>query len=428
MTYPQQEPPSAPDTETTGWGTRFGMLDRRAPDGRIDRVQWSALPPAGRRAGGRQMYRVGAVGESLGLPLQVLDRTCSIDDVAFCRTRIETDEFFLAGRPAPVSRLSGPVTVVTGSCLLPYSTVRWYTADGDTVPHRNAFEAGAPLVGVVADECLSLYEAETVLRLSRVITRLGLAHQVVLDVPREQYYLTMAAIRARREVSAEAAAAWCELVDRRHRLLVNAFRMALGVDAPVALALSGVGELLRESTVTAAPLDLRSVHEILRGPEPVWRLLGPPADLHDLQILSYIATLLARPGQATLMVDSPSERKLVRRAREFSPDAPLAALFTLEHFRVAGRGPFHNLYYGDIGRVFHDEAGNSFDIAGLLAAAGVRPQSHRLAEVLFGGHDPEGRCGCVVDAHDTDRGRGVVVRFGQCPGPEPNALPSPAPS
>ncbi|WP_218002543.1 hypothetical protein [Nocardia brevicatena] len=397
MTYSQRGLPSSPDIETTFGGTRFGVLDRQVPDGRIDRVQWPTPPPAGSRAGRRQVSRVGAVGEFFGLPIQVLDRTCSIGDAAFCHARIETDEFFLAGKPAPVSRFAGPITVVTGSCLLPYGTVRWYTADGDTVPYRDVFEAGAPLAGVVADECLSLYEAETVLRLSRVITRLGLAHQVVLDVPREQYYLTIAAIRARREVSAETAAAWCELVDRRHRLLVHAFRVALGVNAPVALALSGVGELLRESTVTAAPIDLRSVHEMLRGPEPMWRLLGPAADLHDLQILSYVATLLPRPGQATLMVDSPSERKLVRRAREFSPNAPLAALFAMEQFRVAGRGPFQNLYYGDIGRVFHDEAGNSFDTAGLLAAAGVRPRSHRLAEVLFGGHDPEGRCGCVVD-------------------------------
>lgn len=410
------------------WGTRFGVLDRQVPDGPIDRVQWPTLSPADSRAGGRQVNRVGEVGEFFGLPIQVLDQTCSIGDAAFCRARIETDEFFLAGKPAPISRFTGPVTVVTGSCLFPYSTVRWYTADGEVVPYRNVFKGGAPLAGVVADECLSLYEAETILRLSRVITRLGLAPQVVLDVPREQYYLAIAEIRACRDVSAETAAAWCELVDQRHRLLVHAFRAALGVDAPVALALSGVGELLRESAVTAAPVDLRSVYEILRGPEPMWRLLGPAADLHDLQILSYVATLLPRPGQSTLMVDNPAERKLVRRARAFLPDAPLAALFAMEQFRVVGRGPFQNLYYGDIGRVFHDEAGNMFDTAGLLAAAGVRPRSHRLAELLFGGHNPECRCGCVVDGQDANGGRDVVMRSRQGPGTESSALPSSAPS
>ncbi|WP_433272187.1 hypothetical protein ACQPZF_15725 [Actinosynnema sp. CS-041913] len=291
-------------------------------------------------------------------------------------------------------KLTGAVTdaarldLVTGVCLYSSATVRFTDERGDSpaLLHPGVGRLTGPLRRIVADDELSVYEREAIVRQSRVIADLlavlpaDLPTTVTIDVPRVQYYCYLLDAFRRGHVRADLMLRWFDLVDARHTQLTGAFRARLrttldsvrraDVAVRTAPGLDPLAQRLRDAvsgTGSRMP-PIRDLVAVQAAADPVWEVLQrvqPPRDRDQLWEMSYTVEVLRAIGihdtggrALAMMVDRYAEfpilqhaQRVQRRIDQSSSGLPVLGLYPAERVINVGRdGVPESLYFQDASR------------------------------------------------------------------------------
>jgi hypothetical protein len=211
------------------------------------------------------------------------------------------------------------LTLLSGACLFSAHHALAHQENGRSVGIAHPYEEmDAPVRELEISEELSIYEAETVKRLSALAgeilaTAPGIP-RIELHVPRVEYYLYVMEAWTRGDISEDQARQWLDAVDRRSETVRTIFtnRMARAARAAgaapeidIAAPLEPLGELLRweigagnraltVSQLSAALLNARTRHQ----PYLAHLLERRPAEsFGDLNHTGYVAAYLSRADE-----------------------------------------------------------------------------------------------------------------------------------
>jgi hypothetical protein len=298
------------------------------------------------------------------------------------------------------------VNLVTGCCLFTERALQLTAADGSPIGclTPGAKPIRTPVSGLVCSRSMTLYELESVLRLSwlaaDVVASLPpwLPVSVTLDVPRIQYYLYVLAAHYDGFLSQDLMLRWCELVRERANWVSDRLQSRLGgalawlrVARPVTLqratGLAPLEGLILESVRARRAVEPSRMAATLAEVDPVWREVlaaVTPASYRHLVHLSYAVEQLRagmpspRGRRLCIAVDNRSERRTNWQARAVSAAlapapresfADVLGLYPLERVLTTQPTGRPDLYDHDPGREFVDDRAQPFGIEELLERA-----------------------------------------------------------
>ncbi|MFC8919589.1 hypothetical protein ACFT5C_27940 [Streptomyces sp. NPDC057116] len=378
---------------------------------RVAAVDASGVSPD--KAVNRALRRIDALGEFFGLNTP----EAGSDALVLESRRDQANKAVFAGARFPRSRhrlfvkgtkgMAGSVTdadhieIITGVCL--FST-RLHAIDehGGNIPllRPGAERLTDRLRRITVDSKLSLYEYETVMRLSRVIADLvgalppAVPLTITIDVPRVQYYLYILDAFEDGLASADVARHWFHLVDDCHsrlqRLFEHRLRSALAVtdrDVTIRTA-SGLAPLagcLHEAVTTGnLPQAGDLFSRMVSTDASVWRLLQPlhpPADYEHLIFISHAVEYLraagvpgGEGGGLCMAVDDYTERQILDHSQrlgqrlgqpeELLPSLGIYSAEALQALTPAGEPD--PLYLAGVGRYAVEHTGRPVDLFHLV--------------------------------------------------------------
>jgi hypothetical protein len=268
--------------------------------------------------------------------------------------------------PQSAADLAG-INVVTGPCLFSNRALRFFDEDGNAplLIRENPDMPTKRLSKISVDSNLSLYEYESVMRQTSVITGLTrcispeLSLSITIDVPRVQYYLYLMVVFDRGLITPDLVLDWFDIVDERHILISNLFRNQLTVDLPAnrqveirtSSALGELAEVIRQRISAGRTPETAKLVHVLREVDPLWALLPEeeiPCDLTQLGAMSYVIEEL-RAGMSEhngdrrvgVLIENYMEWKIHRSATR------IATVLQQNHqrlgFRMLGMYPMERL-------------------------------------------------------------------------------------
>ncbi|MEV7187763.1 hypothetical protein [Kitasatospora sp. NPDC093102] len=296
--------------------------------------------------------------------------------------------------------------VVFGSCLFSGRSLRLSSPSGPVLPflHGDA-PAGAPVGRVEWDGRLSLYEQDTVARLSSAVAQVvrALGHgrriRLVLDLPRTQYLLKLWEWHEAGALTDRTFRALSLVVDERTDLLhdhvlcrLRAFlppdRQELVGGLARADELGAVMPATEHPAPGTRPATVAELTGLLGRHDPGWDLatrVSPPRSLLDVVRMSYLTGIVREvldgPGPVVL-VDDPKESGLLVRSRRIldhataaghRPADRLGGFFALSRLLTVG-GRHGSSYFLDPGHGFLLPDGEELDTEHLVARAYGAPR------------------------------------------------------
>ncbi|MFJ9419971.1 hypothetical protein ACIRPT_38330 [Streptomyces sp. NPDC101227] len=294
------------------------------------------------------------------------------------------------------------INLLTGPCLFSGRAMRFIDASGGEPNLLSARRKPLShrLTHLWADQDLSLYEYESVLRQSRVVADVTSALPptapltITIDIPRVQYYLYLLDAFSHGMASPDLALEWFHLVDVRHARMAAFFRDRLLAELAGVLRgditlresdpLGAVGACIREAVARNTLPRLEDLlDELAATGDPVWKLLlevQPPRDLEALGTASYVVEELRAAAvhedsgpNLGILVENYPEWKILHQTdrlldrikkigRQTSP-GNLLGMYPLERLiNVNPSGQPEHLYFLDPGRHALDERGNALNL------------------------------------------------------------------
>ena len=324
-------------------------------------------------------FRPAAVCETFGVQ--------NVQINAFVQTSLGGRTSFLHARGAGSLKASPRhVRFTTGPCLFSDRALAVRDELGRPVEvlHSQAVVTSR-VASITADERLSLYELEGVIRQARVIA--GFAAElpptteisVVADVPRVQYYCYLLEAAAKGLITKELMRAWVQLVDRRHAQVTACLREQLrrqfrlvGLPEPgveVSAGLTPVRDQLLNCLELGTRPRVSDLARRLAESDQLWAMANAastPKTLRDLANRSYSLECLRGPEAEALhvSVEDRSEVKIREGAlrlirywkREGHTVPTVLGLYPLAQV-VLGRQFNASLYLNDPGTRFGDDEG-----------------------------------------------------------------------
>ena len=214
------------------------------------------------------------------------------------------------------------IELINGICLYGNEKFVFETQSGRrislTEPTLNIRE---PIRDISVDASFSLYEVDALMGLSAFINRLsernGKIDTIHLEIPKGQYYLSLAEAYQNRYLSPEIFQQCLAEINKRHEFVFQAYRKRLHVQNIQRIApLAGVEEYFRDAAHKKQPIHFDRVQEILRRDE-IWRKIlsiHPTRQWKELGDLSHVFVFLSlgrkEPHKAILQIDDPIEEKI----------------------------------------------------------------------------------------------------------------------
>jgi hypothetical protein len=214
------------------------------------------------------------------------------------------------------------IELINGICLYGNGRFLLETQSGHrislTEPTLNIQE---PIRDISVDASFSLYEVDALMGLSSFINRLseqsGKIDTIHLEIPKGQYYLSLAEAYQNRCISPEILQRCLAEIDKRHELVFQAYRKRLHVrNIHRITPLAGVEEYFLDAAHKKQPIGFGQVREIL-GRDEIWRRIlsvYPATQWKELSDLSHVFVFLALgrkdPHKAVLQIDDPIEEKI----------------------------------------------------------------------------------------------------------------------
>lgn len=216
------------------------------------------------------------------------------------------------------------VSFVVAVCLFgAWSVLLRDRHQGITRPMPITSEPFAERVDAIeAEDRFSLYELETTARLTRLTAAIGqrmpagMPIEVVMQVPRQQYYMYLLDAWEQGLVPTSVFCRWLRLVDQRHARVCSLLRQQLRqrLSGPmmirVADSLEEIGSALTDWAAGGRPVSLAWCLARLADRRPLWRRVlefHHPRTWSQLWRLSYVVEQLSagrldEPNDRTLMV------------------------------------------------------------------------------------------------------------------------------
>lgn len=355
------------------YSVAFVNLDREQEETRVAKKNLELMIEA-------QAY--GAFGKSISLGDVALVGSHFKNDKlvrrnSYVRLGQEQDSHFVMPQLFGQSKL-GPsiekVDYITGSCLWSSGTAQARTADGKLVtlvdPKRPIREK---IVNLELDEVMTVYETDTINRLSGVIASLGTenspARKVFLSIPKTEYKLYLFEALRDGHMSLELFAKWCREVELRHvrvkellcaKLPAHLSKIVLDPLQP----LEPLVEEILGGNLQAGDAALKAAKNILSAASPLWAEAlrihtkgGGDISWADLAYISYaLAELTAadiseEKGKLCVAVDNRHEVRIFERAEKLNAilKVPVRLLVLISHELVqvkqGTRQWFDNLYF-----------------------------------------------------------------------------------
>jgi hypothetical protein len=257
------------------------------------------------------------------------------------------------------------IELINGICLYGNEKFVFVTQTGQrislTEPNLDIRE---PIRGISVDASFSLYEVDALVGLSSFINRLaehnGKIDTIHIEIPKGQYYLSLAEAYQNRYLSPEIFQQCLAEIDKRHELVFQAYRRRLRVENIQRIApLANVEEYFLDAAHKKQPICFERVREVLRRDEVWQRILSvhPATQWKELSDLSHVFVFLAlgrkEPHKAVLQIDDPIEEKIRIEASQMIDQLGERAnyriwgIYPLQHVVLNPElYPDSDLYYG----------------------------------------------------------------------------------
>ncbi|MFF7190254.1 hypothetical protein ACFZAR_34635 [Streptomyces sp. NPDC008222] len=282
------------------------------------------------------------------------------------------------------------VTFVLGSCLFSARSVRAHLENGsrlDTPVLDVRPEPRHVIREIRSDPRPNLYEVQVGTMVARMAAALasvlstGIPVDMVVQVPRVQYYLQLFDLYAQETLTREALEHWMGLVDGRHELQGGAIEAYLrrylaanDVHTPhihVSNFLADLVPLIHSKIAHGGRIESAEAVDYLAGTNPFWRVVAEskmPSSLREVANTSYTVEYLdlgaaRRAGEKRLLivVEDVSEHRIFTAAdglaRKADLDFSSCAVYPMGRVLTPWNGRLMSAYYRDPGHVLVDQDG-----------------------------------------------------------------------
>ncbi|MET7290366.1 hypothetical protein [Streptomyces sp. NPDC005573] len=282
------------------------------------------------------------------------------------------------------------VTFVLGSCLFSARSVRAHLENGsrlDTPVLDVRPDPRHVIHELRSDRRRSLYEVQAGTMVARMAAALasvlpaGIPMDMVVQVPRVQYYLQLFDLYAQGTLTREALEHWTGLVDARHELQSGAIEACLKkylaaneVHAPnirVSDFLADLVPLIHSKIAHGGRIEPAEAVDFLAGANVFWRMVAGsqmPSSLREVANTSYAVEYLdlsaaRQSGEKSLLivVEHVSEHRIFTAAdglaRKAGLDFNSCAVYPMERVLTPWNGRLMSAYYRDPGHVLVNQDG-----------------------------------------------------------------------
>ncbi len=257
------------------------------------------------------------------------------------------------------------IELINGICLYGNEKFRLETQTGHWISLTEPnFGIQEPIRDISVDASFSLYEVDALMGLSSFINRLsernGKIDTIHIEIPKGQYYLSLAEAYQNHYLSPEIFQQCLAEIDARHELVFQAYRKRLRIENIRRIApLAGVEEYFLDAAHKKQPICFDRVQAILWRDETWQKILSiyPATQWKELGDLSHVFVFLAlgrrEPHKAVLQIDDPIEEKIRIEASRMIERLGVRAnyriwgMYPLQHVVLNPElYPDSDLYYG----------------------------------------------------------------------------------
>lgn len=255
------------------------------------------------------------------------------------------------------------ITIISGQCLFSAPTALAHLADGSTAELCNPGQLekiSSRVVGISVDDRIQAYEADSVLRLTSVMSSVnsdGREVEVALNVPKVEYYFYILDAFEKGFIGPDLAARWFELVDARAEKMENLIRKRVPED----FSIRGVNPLncienkLKRMVKGDEKDILQKTIANLRNQNIFWNFgigRNVPERFADISHLSYVmANLFVTQDETTLpiAIENPEETPIVRNLKKTLGEIGLTMILLYPHSNAVPReepesGKYNNYF------------------------------------------------------------------------------------
>lgn len=255
------------------------------------------------------------------------------------------------------------VTIISGQCLFSAPTAIAHLADGSTAEICNPGQlesTNSKVLDITVDDRLQAYEADSVLRLTKVISAVNPNDrevEVALNIPKVEYYFYILDAFQKGLVDRDLAKKWFDLVD------VRALQMErlIGRRVPNEFSIRGISPLscvedkLKRMVESGEKDILSKIVSSLKTQSIFWNFgigRNDPQRFSDISHLSYVmANLLVTQDGTTLpiAVENPEETPIVRNLKKTLGEIGLTMILLYPHSNAVPKeepksGKFNNYF------------------------------------------------------------------------------------
>jgi len=237
-------------------------------------------------------------------------------------------------------------TIISGPCL--FSAAGGATAElanGTAIDICNpgALDSvNAPIKNIQVDRRLQAYEADSILRLSKIMSAVnsnGRNVELALNIPRVEYYFYVLDAYEKGKISSELATKWFDLVDERSQRIEELIKRRVPEDFGVRrLGPLDCIETKVRSTLKAGQKGVfeKTINQ-LRNQNIMWRFAidnSCPLNFVDISHLSYIMAYIKMAqdeDKFTIAVENPEETPIYRNVKKLLNGIPIKMLLLYPH-------------------------------------------------------------------------------------------------
>ena len=255
---------------------------------------------------------------------------------------------------------------VIGMCMFGGDTNRAITESGNKISVVDIGETESSMnsikekvVDIEIKECLSLYEAEKIIRFTTFCSLLKKYSSLKLTrcsliLPDVQYYLYLANAYESGVISKDVYLAWIEEVNKRKRKIICCYKKRVPYISVLVSSLEEVRSYIVNAILQSKPICFNSILEKLSGSSLIWEesiSLTSPQTWKELIGLSYVVTLQVQAVESNkrnsllIHADDPLERIILNESGRISRLRKKEKLTKIPSF--IGVYPYQNIAYDD---------------------------------------------------------------------------------
>jgi hypothetical protein len=326
---------------------------------------YNLLESKGRKNIEQISRRLQAITTGLDIDAQISDPMNGIfhdNGNAFVEMEADSRRFFVMARSPinekPLSETMGGqvprIRLISGPCLFSSNSVSALAEDGSSFAiTKPGTEVDAPVTSVDINPHLSVYETESIVRLSQFMSTLvnsANVESVFLNIPKVEYYNYVLDAYEKQYFSSEQVLDWFAQVDKRSERVQNLMRkrikgrIAKSVPIMTKQPLQPIEDYLKSSIADNEVPQVFEAATYLSQGSRLWQKvlsIRQPETWYDINFLSYAvaeletAEVLHGEPIFAIAVENPTESKIYSTAKNLWKEMPHAG----EMYNLVGLYP-----------------------------------------------------------------------------------------